>query len=92
MSVFWKQRDNQFFPTACFVLPTTILRLPYSGINALMWSVIVYWATGLTYSAGRYSYTVKCRNIRGWARNKPLGPVTLYLHGFTAPLTKRNIR
>lgn len=53
MSVFWKQRDNQFFPTTCFVLPTTILRLPYSAINALSWSVIVYWATGLTYSAGR---------------------------------------
>lgn len=53
MSVFWKQRDNLFFPVSCYVLPITILRLPYSLVNTLVWSMIVYWATGLTYSAGR---------------------------------------
>ena len=55
LSVFWKQRDNLFFPGSCYVLPITILRIPYSAVNTLVWSVIVYWATGLTYSAGRQS-------------------------------------
>ena len=54
MSVFWKQRDNLFFPVSSYVLPISFLRLPYSGINSMVWSVVVYWATGLTYSAGRY--------------------------------------
>lgn len=53
MSVFWKQRDNLFFPVASYVLPISLLRLPYSLINSTVWSVIVYWAVGLSYSAGR---------------------------------------
>ena len=53
MSVFWKQRDNLFFPVTSYVLPISLLRLPYSGINSMVWSCIVYWAVGLTYAPGR---------------------------------------
>lgn len=53
LSVFWKQRDSLFFPVTSYVLPITLLRLPYSLFISVAWSVIVYWAVGLTYSAGR---------------------------------------
>ena len=58
MSVFWKQRSNNWFPVTCYVLPTTILRLPYSAVNTLAWVLIIYFAVGLTYSAGRYERPV----------------------------------
>ena len=42
-----------FFPAWAFVLPTTLLRIPYSLVEALIWTSIVYWVVGLTASAGR---------------------------------------
>lgn len=52
-SVFYKQRDNLYFPVSAYVLPTTVLRLPYSLFLATTWSVVVYWACGMAPSAGR---------------------------------------
>ena len=39
MPVFFKQRDNYFFPAWAFVIPTTILRLPISLVESLLWSI-----------------------------------------------------
>jgi ABC-2 type transporter len=44
---FYKQRDNCFYPAWAYVFPTTLLRLPYSLIEALLWSSIVYYPVGL---------------------------------------------
>ena len=52
-SVFYKQRDNLYFPVSAYVLPTTVLRLPYSLFLATTWSIVVYWACGMAPSAGR---------------------------------------
>ena len=65
LSVFYKQRDNLFFPVPCFVLPTTLLRLPYSALNAFIYVVFVYWISGLTYTPGRYIQPLKsCRLLQ----------------------------
>lgn len=54
LRVFWKQsRAYNFFPAWAFCLPTTILRMPYSLLDAFLWSGIVYWLTGMAPDAGR---------------------------------------
>ena len=54
MSVFYKQRDNLYFPVSAYVLPTSALRVPYSVVFGFMWSFIAYWAVGMDPSAGRW--------------------------------------
>jgi hypothetical protein len=54
LRVFWKQsRDFQFFPAWAYSLPTTLLRVPLSLLDAVVWSAIVYWLVGLAPEAGR---------------------------------------
>ena len=36
-----------------FALPVTILRLPYSFVESLIWSAMLYWIIGFAPSAGR---------------------------------------
>ncbi|KAG6540832.1 hypothetical protein Mapa_017810 [Marchantia paleacea] len=54
LPVFYKQRDNYFYPGWAFVAPNWFLRLPYSFIESLIWSVIVYYSVGLDPNAGRF--------------------------------------
>ncbi len=37
-----------------FALPVTILRLPYSFVESLIWSAMLYWIIGFAPSAGRW--------------------------------------
>eukprot|EP00879_Flechtneria_rotunda_P006755 GHRR01007099.1.p1 GENE.GHRR01007099.1~~GHRR01007099.1.p1 ORF type:complete len:1177 (+),score=387.98 GHRR01007099.1:1343-4873(+) len=54
LHVFFKQRAAQFFPAWAFAAPTSLLRIPYSILEGIVWSVIVYWLTGLAPEAGRF--------------------------------------
>ena len=54
MGVFYKQRDNMYFPVPSFVLPVTLLRVPLSIVIAFLYTVIVYWSTNMDPSAGRH--------------------------------------
>ena len=54
MTVFYKQRDNLYFPVSAYVLPTSALRVPYSIVFGFLWAIIVYWAVGMDPSAGRW--------------------------------------
>lgn len=53
LHVFFKQRAAQFFPAWAFALPTTLLRIPGSILQSVVWSVLVYWLTGLAPGADR---------------------------------------
>ena len=53
MDVFFKQRDNMFFPTWSFVVPTTLMRVPVSFVESLIWTVITYYPVGLAPQASR---------------------------------------
>ena len=46
-------RDNLFYPSWAFALPITLLRLPYSFIESLVWSGLVYYVAGLDANPGR---------------------------------------
>ena len=43
------------------MFPTTILRLPYSLLAAVLWTCIVYYPTGLAPEPSR------CEAVRRWA-------------------------
>ncbi|RYQ99046.1 hypothetical protein Ahy_B07g086895 [Arachis hypogaea] len=54
LPVFYKQRDNLFYPAWAWSLSSWILRVPYSVIEALIWSAVVYYTVGFAPSAGRF--------------------------------------
>lgn len=54
LPVFYKQRDNLFHPAWAWSLPSFILRLPYSVVEATVWSCVVYYTVGLAPEAGRF--------------------------------------
>ncbi len=56
LPVFFKQRDNFFFPAWTFVIPTTLMRLPVSFVESLLWTVITYFEIDLAPTAGRYTH------------------------------------
>ncbi|KAL4427934.1 hypothetical protein ABPG75_002023 [Micractinium tetrahymenae] len=52
--VFYKQRDNNFFPAASYVLSLLLTQLPQSFIEVSVFSLLLYWISGLTRSAGNF--------------------------------------
>ncbi|CAK0753548.1 hypothetical protein CVIRNUC_002229 [Coccomyxa viridis] len=51
---FYKQRDSFFYPAWAASLPTALLRLPYSFVESLVLSCIIYWVSGLAPEAPRF--------------------------------------
>ncbi|KAK9022549.1 hypothetical protein V6N11_002802 [Hibiscus sabdariffa] len=47
LPVFFKQRDNLFYPAWAYALPTWILKIPISFIEVGLWVVITYYVMGL---------------------------------------------
>lgn len=54
LPVFYKQRDNLFHPAWAWSVASFILRLPYSIIESIVWSIVVYYLVGFAPSVGRY--------------------------------------
>ncbi|KAG2673155.1 hypothetical protein I3760_13G076600 [Carya illinoinensis] len=54
LPVFYKQRDNLFHPASAWSLTSWILRLPYSILEAVVWSCVVYYTVGFAPGAGRF--------------------------------------
>lgn len=58
LPVFYKQRDNLFYPAWAWSFTSWILRVPYSVIEALIWAAVVYYSVGFAPAAGRYLYFI----------------------------------
>ncbi|KAK6145270.1 hypothetical protein DH2020_022090 [Rehmannia glutinosa] len=54
LPVFYKQRDNLFHPAWAWSFASFILRVPYSVIEAVVWSCVVYYTVGFAPGAGRF--------------------------------------
>ncbi|XP_039132009.1 ABC transporter G family member 31 isoform X2 [Dioscorea cayenensis subsp. rotundata] len=54
LPVFYKQRNSYFYPAWAFSIPSWILRIPYSIVEAVVWSCVVYYSVGLAPSVGRF--------------------------------------
>lgn len=42
-----------FWTAWCYVIPTSLLRIPYSFLDAFLWTAIVYYSVGLAPAPGR---------------------------------------
>ncbi|XVF44133.1 hypothetical protein PTKIN_Ptkin02bG0096200 [Pterospermum kingtungense] len=47
LPVFFKQRDNLFYPAWAYALPTWILKIPVSFIEVGSWVIVTYYLMGL---------------------------------------------
>ncbi|KAK7387230.1 hypothetical protein VNO78_27860 [Psophocarpus tetragonolobus] len=54
LPVFYKQRGNLFYPGWAWSLATWILGVPYSIVEAVVWSCVVYYSVGLAPNPGRF--------------------------------------
>ncbi|XP_022148375.1 ABC transporter G family member 31 isoform X2 [Momordica charantia] len=54
LPVFYKQRDNLFHTAWAWSVSSWILRVPYSVLEAVVWSCVVYYTVGFAPSAGRF--------------------------------------
>jgi hypothetical protein len=54
LPVFYKQRDNMFYPAWAFSIPGWIMRIPYSFVEAMIWSLICYFSIGLAPEANLF--------------------------------------
>lgn len=54
LPVFHKQRAMGFYPGWAFAVPTFALRLPFSLLEATLWSLLVYWMVGFSPRADRF--------------------------------------
>ncbi|KAH9609740.1 hypothetical protein KSS87_012730, partial [Heliosperma pusillum] len=54
LPIYYKQRDNCFYPGWAWSLSGWILRVPYSVIESIVWAVIVYYPVGFAPSPGRF--------------------------------------
>ncbi|XP_028784726.1 ABC transporter G family member 31 [Neltuma alba] len=54
LPVFYKQRDNFFYTAMAWSSSSWLLRVPYSVIEALVWTVVVYYSIGFAPAAGRF--------------------------------------
>ncbi|XP_027174773.1 ABC transporter G family member 31 [Coffea eugenioides] len=54
LPVFYKQRDNFFHPAWAWSVSSWITRVPYSVIEAAVWSCVVYYSVGFAPSPGRF--------------------------------------
>ena len=53
MGVFYKQRDNLYYPVTAFAAPAVLLRVPLSAVIALAWALITYFPVNMDPSPGR---------------------------------------
>ena len=57
---WYKQRDNKWVTAWAYVFCTSLLRMPFSMIDASMWTVLVYFSTGLAPEPGRWGSLNRC--------------------------------
>ncbi|KAG9129438.1 hypothetical protein Leryth_023971 [Lithospermum erythrorhizon] len=54
LPVFFKQRDLLFYPSWAYALPTWILKIPISLVEAVVWVVLTYYEIGLDPNITRF--------------------------------------
>ncbi|XP_058076795.1 pleiotropic drug resistance protein 3-like isoform X2 [Magnolia sinica] len=54
LAVFYKQRDFYFYPAWAYAIPASILKIPVSLVQSLVWTVLTYYVIGYSPEAGRF--------------------------------------
>jgi len=53
LPVFYKQRDNLFFPSWAYALPAWILKIPMTFVEVAVWLFPTYYVIGFDPNIGR---------------------------------------
>ncbi|XP_048137644.1 pleiotropic drug resistance protein 3-like [Rhodamnia argentea] len=56
LSVFYKQRDFFFYPAWAYTIPAAILKIPFSLLDAFLWTAITYYGVGYSPEPQRFFY------------------------------------
>ncbi|MCO5551372.1 hypothetical protein L7F22_004874, partial [Adiantum nelumboides] len=54
LPVFYKQRDQLFYPAWSYTIPAILLRAPLSIVECLIWTCLTYFVIGFAPEAGRF--------------------------------------
>uniref|UniRef100_M8BEV0 Pleiotropic drug resistance protein 3 n=1 Tax=Aegilops tauschii TaxID=37682 RepID=M8BEV0_AEGTA len=54
LPVFYKQRDDYFYPAWAYAIPSFILKIPVSLVESIAWTTISYYLIGYTPEASRF--------------------------------------
>ncbi|MCO5588731.1 hypothetical protein L7F22_042690 [Adiantum nelumboides] len=54
LPVFYKQRDQLFYPAWSYTIPAILLRAPLSIVECLIWACLTYFVIGFAPEAGRF--------------------------------------
>ncbi|KAH7352818.1 hypothetical protein KP509_19G065600 [Ceratopteris richardii] len=54
LPVFYKQRDQLFYPAWAYTIPTILLRIPLSILECIIWTCMTYYVIGFAPDAGRF--------------------------------------
>lgn len=46
LGVLYKQRDFYFYPTWAYSIPAAILKIPFSFLDAFLWTALTYYVIG----------------------------------------------
>lgn len=53
LAVFYKQKQLCFYPAWAYAIPATVLKVPLSFFESLVWTVLTYYVIGYTPEASR---------------------------------------
>ncbi|KAJ6338662.1 hypothetical protein OIU76_008181 [Salix suchowensis] len=56
MGVFYKQRDFYFYPAWAYSVPAAILKIPFSLLDAFLWTALTYYVIGFSPEPERFFY------------------------------------
>ncbi|XVF72817.1 hypothetical protein PTKIN_Ptkin12aG0151000 [Pterospermum kingtungense] len=54
LSVFYKQRDFYFYPAWAYSIPSAILKIPFSMLDAFLWTALTYYVIGYSPEPERF--------------------------------------
>ncbi|KAM7495762.1 hypothetical protein LguiA_020176 [Lonicera macranthoides] len=54
LGVLYKQRDFYFYPTWAYSIPAAILKIPFSFLDAFLWTALTYYVIGYSPEPARF--------------------------------------
>ncbi|XP_022154233.1 pleiotropic drug resistance protein 3-like isoform X2 [Momordica charantia] len=54
LEVFYKQKELKFYPAWAYAIPAAILKIPFSLVQALVWTSLTYYVIGYTPEFSRF--------------------------------------
>ncbi|GMN44111.1 hypothetical protein TIFTF001_013313 [Ficus carica] len=58
LQVFYKQKELCFYPAWAYAIPATVLKVPFSFVQALVWTCLTYYPIGYTPELQWFLYQV----------------------------------